>query len=166
MVAMEWQVKPIARACAVTGRELVPGDLVTCIVHKPTGAPMERADVLRDHAGEFKATGLVLGRWNREVKERGEEEKALRAQLLASREEFFLSLFEDPSDPAGEKAILKHILALLLECRRLIKPSGPAEGGAIPYLHVRTQQVLQVPAVDLQPEDIQRVQATLDLLIA
>jgi hypothetical protein len=108
----------------------------------------------------------VLGRWNREVKERGEEEKALRAQLLASREEFFLSLFEDPSDPAGEKAILKHILALLLERRRLIKPAGPAAGGAIPYLHVRTQQVLQVPAVDLQPEDILRVQSTLDLLIA
>ena len=163
---MEWQVKPIARACAVSGRELVPGDLVTCIVHKPTGAAMERADVLRDHAAEFKASGIVLGRWNREVKERGEEEKALRAQLLASREEFFLSLFDDPSDPAGEKAILKHILALLLERRRIIRPAGPAADGNLPYLHVRTQQILQVPVVDLRPEDIQRVQGTLDLLIA
>lgn len=162
---MEWQVKPIARNCAVSGRELVPGDLVTCIVHKPTGGMMERADVLRDRAGDFKAPGLVLGRWTREVKERGEEERALRAQLLASREEFFLSLFDDPEDPAGEKAILKHILALLLERRRLIRAQGPAANGHIPYLHVRTQQVLQVPAIDLQPEDIQRVQGTLDLLI-
>lgn len=162
---MEWQVKPITRACAVTGRELAPGDLVTCVVHKPVGGMMERVDVLRDHAAEFKPAGLVLGRWNREVKERGEEERAQRAQLLASREEFFLSLFEDPSDPTGEKAILKHILALLLERRRLIKAAGPAAGGMTPYLHVRSQQTLQVPAIDLQPADIQRVQATLDLLI-
>lgn len=165
MSPMEWQVKPIARTCAVTGRELVPGDLVTCIVHKPIGGMMERSDVLRDRAQEFSTEGLVLGRWNREVKERGEEERALQAQLLASREEFFLSLYEDPSDPAGEKAILKYILALLLERRRLIKAQGPAVDGQAPYLHVRTQQVLQVPAIDLQPSDIQRVQSTLDLLI-
>jgi hypothetical protein len=162
---MEWQVKPINRTCAATGRELVPGDLVTCVVHKPVGGMMERADVLREHAAAFKPAGLLLGRWNREVKERGEEERAQRAQLLASREEFFLSLYEDPSDPTGEKAILKHLLALLLERRRLIKATGPAEGGLTPYLHVRTQQVLPVPAIDLQPEDIQRVQGTLDLLI-
>jgi len=163
---MEWQVKPIARNCAATGRELAPGDLVTCVVHKPVGGAMERADVLRDHAAEFRPAGLVLGRWNREVKERGEEERALRAQLLASREEFFLSLFEDAADPSGEKAILKHILALLLERRRLIKAQGPAADGHVPYLHVRTQQVFAVPAIDLQPADIQRVQSTLDLLIA
>ena len=163
---MDWQVKPITRACAVTGRELTPGDLVTCIVHKPVGSPMERSDVLRDHAHEFKVTGLVLGRWNREVKERGEEERALRAQLLASREEFFLSLFEDPADPAGEKAILKHILAVLLERKRIIKAAGPAADGVVPYLHVRTQQVFPVPALELRPEDIQRVQSTLDLLVA
>jgi len=71
---MEWQVKPITRACAATGRELAPGDLVTCVVHKPVG-------------------------------------------------------------------------------------------GMTPHVHVRTQQILQVPAIDLQPADIQRVQATLDLLI-
>ena len=162
---MEWQVKPITRTCAATGRELVPGDLVACIVHKPVGGMMERVDVLRDHAEGFKPAGLVLGRWNREVKERGEEERAQRAQLLASREEFFLSLFEDPADPTGEKAILKHILALLLERRRLIKAAGPAADGTLPYLHVRTQQLLQVPAIDLQPEDIQRVQGTLDLIV-
>jgi len=162
---MEWQVKPITRACAATGRELVPGDLVTCVVHKPVGGLMERVDVLREHAADFRPAGLVLGRWNREVKERGEEERAQRAQLLASREELFLSLFEDPADPTGEKAILKHLLALLLERRRIIKAAGPAADGMTPYLHVRTQQLLPVPAIDLQPEDIQRVQSTLDLLI-
>jgi hypothetical protein len=163
---MDWQVKPITRTCAVSGRELVPGDLVTCIVHKPTGAAMDRTDVLREHAHEFQTTGLLLGKWNREVKERGEEERAQRAQLLASREEFFLSLFDDPSDPTGEKAILKHILAFLLERRRLIKSAGPTAEGVTPYLHVRTQQIFSIPALDLRPEDIQKVSSTLDLLIA
>ena len=96
---MDWQVKPIARTCAVSGQELRVGDIVTCIVHKPTGGLIDRTDVLKDHAAAFQAPGLLLGKWTREVKERGEEEQAQRAQLLASREEFFLSLYENEEDP-------------------------------------------------------------------
>mgnify|MGYP006268533835 CR=1 FL=1 len=165
MAAMEWQVKPIARICASSGKELSPGDTVVCVVHKPLGGHMERADVLKEHLDDYKPAGIVLGRWTREVKERGEEERAQRAQQLASREEFFLSLYENEEDPTGEKAILRHILAMLLERRRIIRAQGPAEKGLTPYLHVRTQHLYHVPAIDLKPEDIQRVQGTLDLLI-
>lgn len=165
MAGMEWQVKPIARICASSGKELSPGDTVVCVVHKPVGGQMERADVLKEHLEGFKPNGLVLGRWTREVKERGEEERAQRAQQLASREELFLSLYESEEDPTGEKAILRHILAMLLERKRIVRAQGPAEKGQIPYLHVRTQHLYQVPAIDLRPEDIQRVAGTLDLLI-
>ena len=54
---------------------------------------------------------------------------------------------------------------MLLERKRIIRAQGPAEKGQIPYLHVRTQHLYHVPAIDLKPEDIQRVQGTLDLLI-
>jgi hypothetical protein len=165
MGGMEWQVKPIARICAASGKELALGDQVVCVVHKPLGGLMERTDVLKDHLNDFTPSGIILGRWSREVKERGEEEKAQRAQLLASREELFLSLYENEEDPTGEKSILRHILAMLLERKRIIRLQGPAEKGLLPYLHVRTQQVFQVPAIDLKPEDIQRVQGTLDILI-
>jgi hypothetical protein len=162
---MDWQVKPIARACAATGKELRVGDIVTCIVHKPTGGLIERSDVLKEHAADFRPPGLLLGRWTREVKERGEEEQALRAQLLASREEFFLSLYEETEDPSGDKTVLKHILAMLLERKRIIRPVGPAEKGLIPYQLAAAKQVYLVPVLDLQPAHLLKVGASLDLLV-
>jgi hypothetical protein len=162
---MDWQVKPIARTCAVSGQELRVGDIVTCIVHKPTGGLIERTDVLKDHAAAFQPTGLLLGKWTREVKERNEEDQAHRAQLLASREEFFLSLYENEEDPSGDKAVLKHILAMLLERKRIIKATGPADHGQIPYQHAATKQMYLVPALDLQPAHLLKVGATLDLLV-
>ncbi|MGA0132929.1 MAG: hypothetical protein ACO3ND_01050 [Opitutales bacterium] len=161
---MEWQVRPIARQCAASGKELRPGDMVTCVVHKPLGGMIERADVLMEHAAAYQPPGLLLGRWTREVKERGEEEQAQRAQLLASREELFLSLYEEEADPTGDRAVLKHILAMLLERRRVLRPAGPAENGSLPYLHAATKQLYQVPAIDLQPDHIRQVGASLDML--
>jgi hypothetical protein len=162
---MEWQVKSLSHTCASSGKELHVGDSVVCIVFKPLGGAIERRDVLKEYATEFKPDGLLLGRWSRQVKERGEEEQALRAQLLASREEFFLSLFDDPADPSGDKGVLKHILALLLERKRIIKATGPAEQGLIPYQHQSTKQILMVPALDLQPEHLLQVSGSLELLV-
>jgi hypothetical protein len=162
---MDWQVKPIARVCAASGKELHVGDSVTCVVYKPLGGNIERCDVLKEHAAAFKPEGILLGRWTREVKERGEEDQAHRAQLLASREEFFLSLYEDESDPSGDKGVLKHILAMLLERKRIIKPVGEASEGMLTFVHAASKQTYLVPALDLQPAHLLRVGASLDLLV-
>lgn len=162
---MEWQVKPIARVCAASGAELRAGDHVMCVVFKPVGDEITRCDVLKAHAATFRPEGILLGRWSREVKERGVEEQALRAQLLASREEFFLSLYEDDADPSGEKALLKHILAMLLERKRLIRQVGVADKGLLTYLHSATKQTYLVPVIDLQPAHLLQVAASLDLLV-
>jgi hypothetical protein len=121
--------------------------------------------VLRDQATSFKPEGILLGRWTREVKERGEEEQAHRAQLLASREEFFLSLYEDESDPSGDKGVLKHILAMLLERKRIIKQVGVADKGLMTYIHSSSKQTYLVPVLDLQPAHILQVGTSLDLLV-
>ncbi len=162
---MDWQVKPIARTCAASGQELHVGDAVVCVVYKPVGGNIERADVLKDHAAAFNPNGLLLGRWSREVKERNEEDQAHRAQLLASREEFFLSLFDSNDDPSGDKAVLKHILAMLLERKRIIRAMGPADKGLIPYQHVSSKQTYLVPALDLQPSHLLQVSAALEMLV-
>jgi hypothetical protein len=162
---MDWQVKPIARVCAASGKELHVGDLVTCVVYKPLGGNIERLDVLREHATSYKPDGILLRRWTREVKERGEEEQAHRAQLLASREEFFLSLYEDEADASGDKGVLKHILAMLLERKRIIRQVGVAEKGLMTYLHAASKQTYLVPVLDLQPTHILQVGASLDLVV-
>ena len=138
---------------------------MTCVVFKPLGGNIERCDVLRDQATSFKPEGILLGRWTREVKERGEEEQAHRAQLLASREEFFLSLYEDDADPSGDKGVLKHILAMLLERKRIIKQVGVADQGLMTYLHAASKQTYLVPVLDLQPAHILQVGTSLDLLV-
>ena len=164
-MVMDWQVKPIARICAASGKELHVGDLVTCVVYKPVGGNIERCDVLRDHATSFSPDGILLGRWTREVKERGEEEQAHRAQLLASRDEFFLSLYEEETDPSGDKGVLKHILAMLLERKRIIKQVGVADKGLMTYIHTSSKQTYLVPVLDLQPAHILQVGTSLDLLV-
>lgn len=162
---MDWQVKPIARTCAASGQELHVGDSVVCVVFKPLGGNIERADVLKVHSTNFTPNGLLLGRWSREVKERNEEEQAQRAQLLASREEFFLSLYDDAEDPSGDKAVLKHILAMLLERKRIIRAMGTPDKGFSTYVHTSSKQTYLVPVLDLQPSHLLQVGATLELLV-
>jgi hypothetical protein len=85
--------------------------------------------------------------------------------LLASREEFFLSLYDDAADPSGDKAVLKHILAMLLERKRIIRAMGPADKGLIPYQHTASKQTFLVPALDLQPSHLLQVGTALEMLV-
>lgn len=163
---MDWQVKPIARRCAVSGESFKVGDRVVCVVYKPEGLPIERVDVLAGHFAQYTLPGMELGRWVREVKERAEEEREARLQLLATREEFFLSLYAEAEDPSGDKAVLKQLLALLLERKRVLRALGKPSGGVQRYLHVRTRDEFEVPAGELLAEDVARVQSALEMLVA
>lgn len=163
----DWQVKPLSRRCAVSGEPLQPGDRVACVVVKPVGRDIERLDIAENRLAEFKPDGLVLGRWTRVVKDKpDEEDREARARLLASREEFFLSLFDSPDDPDGDKAVLKQLLALLLERRRILRATGRAEAGVQRYKHIRTGADYAVPTDDISPGQVARVQFTLEALLA
>ncbi len=163
---MEWQVKPISRRCAVSDQSLKVGDRVVCIIYKPEGLPIERADILEENLERFQLPGLELGRWVREVKDRNEEEREARQQLLATREEFFLSLFADPADPSGEKAVLKQLLALLLERKRVLRALDKPASKVQRYLHVRTREEFLVPTDEFLPEQLAQIQPALEVLVA
>lgn len=162
----EWQVQPLSRRCAVSAEPLKPGDAVTCVVVKPVGAEIARFDVLESRLPEFNPDGIVLGRWARVVKERQDEDRETRQRLLATREEFFLSLFADEADPDGDKAVLKQLLALLLERKRILRPLGAPAGGVQRYKHGRTGDEYLVPVGDISPEQVARVQHALEVLVA
>ncbi|MDR2430375.1 MAG: hypothetical protein LBD14_05770 [Puniceicoccales bacterium] len=150
----------------MSGESFKTGDRVVCVVYKPEGLPIDRVDVLAEHFARHALAGVELGRWVREVKERAEEEREARLQLLATREEFFLSLYADAEDPSGEKAVLKQLLALLLERKRVLRALGRPSGGVQRYLHVRTREEFDVPAGELVPEEVARVQSALEMLVA
>lgn len=162
----EWQVQPLSRRCAVSAEPLKPGDRVTCVVLKPAGAEIARFDVLEERLPEFNPEGIVLGRWTRVVKDRQDEDRETRLRQLATREEFFLSLFADETDPDGDKAVLKQLLALLLERRRILRPLGRPETGLQRYKHLRTGDEYLVPTGDISPEQVARVQHALEVLVA
>lgn len=150
----------------MSGEPLQPGDRVVCVVVKPVGREIERHDIAAAREEEFKADGLVLGRWSRVIRDRPDEEREVRARLLASREEFFLSLFADPADPEGDKAVLKQLLALLLERRRVLRPQGPPSDGAMRYRHVASGAEYLVPDEELSPDRVARVRDALESLVA
>ncbi|MDR1817148.1 MAG: hypothetical protein LBR07_03010 [Puniceicoccales bacterium] len=165
MAVTEWQFRPLSRRCAVSGEPLKTGDRVVCVIFKPQGAEVERADMLAANADTYTPAGIELGRWTREVKDHAEEEREARLRQLATREEFFLSLYADGADPTGDKAVLKQLLALILERKRILRPLGAPAGGEQRYLHVRTRDEYQVPVADFTPEQIAAVEPVLGMLV-
>jgi len=162
---MEWQVKPISRRCAVSDQPFVAGNRVVCVIYKPENAPLERADVLAENFEKLKLNGVEIGRWTRVVKDANAEEREAQQQLLATREEFFLSLFADESDTSSEKKLLKQLLALLLERKRILRAIGRPEGSLQRYLHVRTKDEFFVPTDVFLPEEIAQIQPVLETLL-
>ncbi len=163
---MDWQFKPPARESSVSGEAFSEGEIVVCILHLDEENQLQRADLREEEADNFTAPGGILGRWRREVKAPNEEAKEARRQLMATTEELFLSLFEE-SDPEGEqdRAVLKQLLALMLERKRVLRRTGPMVDGVQRYRHPKQEREYDVPMDDLDPEKLTRVQEQLQLLV-
>lgn len=163
---MDWQFNPPARKSSLSDEPFAEGDIVVCILHLDEQAQLQRADLREAEAETFESAGGILGRWRREVKAPNEEAKEARRQLMATTEELFLSLFEE-SSPEGEedRAVLKQLLALMLERKRVIKRVGPSSQGVQRYRHPKQEREYDVPMDDLNPEKLVRIQEQLQLLV-
>jgi len=163
---MDWQIKPLARQCAVSGERFAIGDQVVCFLQRADDGQLLRADVAAANVDQFPRPNAVLGRWGREVKPDGEEEKEARAQALATTEELFLSLFEENGAAvADDRKLFQQVLALLLERKRVLRAQGRPSNGQQTYLHVRSKQEFTVSANNLEPEALGRIQEELQALV-
>ena len=85
---------------------------------------------------------------------------------MATTEELFLSLFEESGAEGEEdRAVLKQLLALMLERKRVIKRVGPSTQGVQRYRHPKQDREYDVPMDDLNPEKLVRIQEQLQLLV-
>ena len=127
---------------------------------------MGRADVLPAEADAFKLPGQILGRWTRVVKNPDDEGANVR-ETVASAEDFFLSLYEnDKVGAEAETNALKHLLALMLERKRVVRALGKRQTkGTQLYRHVKTKQELEVPVVDISTDLMLKIQDTLGDII-
>ncbi len=164
---MEWQIKTLARKSSLSATPFNPGDRVVCLVFKEAGeGELGRADLLEAEVEDFEIPGEVLGRWSRVVKNPDDESVNAR-ETMASAEDFFFSLYEgDAADAAEESDMLKHLLALMLERKRVLRAIAPRRtAGSQPYLHVKTKRELTVPIVEISTELMLKIQDTLGDII-
>ena len=164
---MEWQIKTIARKSTLSGELFNPGDQVVCLVFKDDAAgELGRSDLKPEEVDGFELPGQVLGRWTRVVKDPDDDATSAK-ETMASAEDFFFSLYDNVDPEAREELdMLKHLLSLMLERKRILRPVGPRQtGGAQTYLHVKSKRELEVPIVDISTELMLKIEDTIGDII-
>ena len=164
---MEWQIKTIARNSTLSGKAFKPGDQVVCLIYKGNEAgELGRADLLPGEVDSFGLPDEVLGRWARVV-QNPDDENTSASETIASAEDFFFSLFENKSlNTKEESDMLKHLLSLMLERKRVIRAIGDRKSiGEQSYIHVKTKQVVQVPIMDISTELMLKIEDTIGDII-
>jgi hypothetical protein len=160
---MDWHIKTIARKSSLTATPFKPGERVVCLIFKvPNEDELGRVDLLESEVDAFEMPGDILGRWTRIVKD-PDDEAASKNEIMSSAEDFFFSLFEvEHSDTQDTSDMLKHLLSLMLERKRVLRAVGPRQTeGQQAYRHVKTKQELLVPVVDISTELMLKIQDTI-----
>jgi len=160
---MEWQIKTIARKSSLSSTPFNPGERVVCLIFKmPKEDELGRVDLLESEVAAFDMPGDILGRWTRVVKD-PDDQAANKSEIMASAEDFFFSLYEVEQTVAQDTSdMLKHLLSLMLERKRVLRAVGPRQTeGQQTYRHVKTKQELLVPVVDISTELMMKIQDTI-----
>ena len=160
---MDWQIKTSSRKSTFTGESFNPGDRVVSLVFTDnvSGEP-ERADLHESEMGGFELPGNVLGRWVRAIKAPEDEAASVR-ERVESAEDFFFSLFDNEQPEAREISdMLKHLLALMLERKRVLRAVGARQlSGEQLYRHVKTKQEIAVPIAEMSHRLMPKIKDTL-----
>ncbi len=163
---MDWQIRSISKKSNLSGTELKEGDVVICAVFVDESSNLDRIDILKS---EFNANNFpkkLLGMWERTLSNSEDYDEKLSKKLaLASSEDFFLSLFDDNSSQLEEKEILKMLLALLLERKRILRPLGRPKNDIQRYLHISSKKEFEISQQDLNEELILKIQSQISALI-
>lgn len=162
MVNTEWHLKTISRQSEMTGTPFQVGQRIISYIYKDDHGEIHRTDIHADDANEFNSPGIILGWWEQVVKDYGNEAEA-KKQAINSSEELFLSLYEDEEPvEANEREVIKFLLALMLERKKILKPLNKVPTGKIQkYIHQRTNREYEVQLVDLTAESVQGVMGQL-----
>lgn len=164
---MDWQIKTLSRKSTLSGESFEPGDRAVSLVYVDDEAgDLGRADLHDNELDQLQLPGQVLGRWTWVMKD-PEEGATNAADTVASAEDFFFSLFENEAgDEQDRSDALKHLLALMLERKRVLRPVGTRQtSGTQIYRHVKTKQELNVPIAEISRELMFKIEDTLGDII-
>ena len=124
-------------------------------------------DCHKDEFDDSKLRGRILGKWERVVSEHPEaDERAARRMSLESSEDFFVSLFDADTQIETEEAdVVKQMLALLLERKRILRSVGRPAGGFQKYVQPSTKREFLVPQKNLDEDLVFKIQNQLGSII-
>jgi hypothetical protein len=154
---MDYQLKPLGKICAQTGRKLLPGDVCYSAV-VPKGSEWERVDFSRD-AWNGPPAGAI-GYWKCTVPQAVEAKRRMLDPDALLRH--FEQLCEDAS-PARDK--FRYVLALLLVQRRRLRISGTRSDGAASFLELSGMQgegPFEVRDQQLETDEIEALERELN----
>ena len=164
---MDWQIKTMAGKSFASETEFKPGDTVISLIFKDMAeGVLARVDILSSELETFELGGPRLGQWKRIIKEDGTGDLAPQEQILAA-EDLFLSLFEDEEESEAavedsERLALQHLLALLLERKRVLRSMGVrAKEGLQRYRHPKLDREFEVPVVEVSSELMDKIMETM-----
>ena len=164
---MEWEIKPFGKESAFSGNPFQDGQKVHCFLIRNDDGVLVRVDLHENDIKNMHANSVVMGRWTRVFEESPDtREENLKQQRTL--EELFFSLFEiDDAVESDETNILKQIVALMLERKRILRRI-PAQSSAelVVYVHVKSKSLFEVPILDITPKVVMGVQEKLQVLIS
>ncbi len=180
---MDWTLQPFSRKSAATGQSFEAGEVVISFVYKDEKGVLQRLDLRQSELETSPLPQNILGRWTHAVKSKESPSQA-KQERLQSAEACFLSLFQEEEDQNPEegsmiegpspkeavlrqdKAILKQLLALMLERKRVLRPKSPeGPGNSLSYTHVASQTIYTIPLVSYSRQDLERVTESLKRIL-
>lgn len=170
----EWQVKPLSPKSSLSGESFNPGSKVTSYIYTLPSSPNEllRIDILEEESAHFQAPPNVIAQWTRIIKSnQNNEQKEAQKQILSNAEELFLSLYNNPEtahspqENTNTQDILKQLLSLMLERKRILRRLNSKDKSSILYLHALNKQEYSVPQTPFNLEEIQTIQEQLANII-
>ncbi len=163
---MDFHLKPASRQSQASGRVFQPGCRIVSYLCRGETGELVRADILEDEKETFAPPGAVLCRWGQTFKER-EDPAAEARQTLRSAEDMFLSLYEEETGPQEESGdVLKYLLAVLLERKRILRPAElAAPGRPQTYRHRKSGREFAVPRPDLTAQSVLQIQEHLKKIL-
>ena len=161
MVNAEWQLKTISKQSQLTGSPFEVGQRIISYIFKDDSGKIHRNDIHAVDLDKKDLPGTLLGWWEQVVKNYDDEIEA-KKHAVNSSEELFLSLYEGEEAETHERDVIKFLLALMLERKKILKPMIKFPTNRIQkYLHNRTNREYEVPIIDITAKSVQKVMGEL-----